>query len=403
MLPELIGLPLVVLLVVLALAAALGGALLWPRLARTGPLTVLARVGVLVLCQVTAVALLADLVNRQYAFFTSWDDLLGRPPAEAVAGHLPVPEHYRVGVLPLAQAQVHGELLDEALPGATTHLTGAAYVYLPPEYFSPRWAGVRFPVAVWLAGYPGSGDTIVQHLDLVQAMQTEVDLHHAQPMVLVMMSPTLAPPRDTECADVPHGPQVRTYFERDLPQLLESRYRVARARTGWAVDGISTGGFCAATLLLHDPQRYATGVSVSGYYSALLDGTTGALYAGSQALRDDNDPLWLLAHRPAPPVALLITASRQEKEVYAQSLALLRAARAPMTVDARFVQSGGHNYTVFRAEVPAVLDWLSARLQPETDEPVAVRSTTGAPRHSRPGGRPRTAVVRSSPRAAPGR
>ncbi|MEP6697619.1 MAG: hypothetical protein ABJA34_12195, partial [Pseudonocardiales bacterium] len=42
----------------------------------------------------------------------------------------------------------------------------------------------------------------------------------AQPMVLVMLHPTLAPPHDTECVNVPHRPQVETDLAADLPAAV---------------------------------------------------------------------------------------------------------------------------------------------------------------------------------------
>ena len=382
MLP-LLSLRLLVLLVALSAGAVLATVLLWRRLASRHPIAVVGRVVMMLLCQVTALAVLAVYVNSSYQFFTSWGDLTGHPPAAEATSPPPVPAHYKVGVQPVAVARVHGELLRTWLAGPKTHLGTWAFVYLPPEYFFPEYAHTRFPASVWLSGYPGSGNTILQHLDLIQGMQREVFADHAQPMVLVMMSPTLAPPRDTECADVPHGPQVRSYFGVDVPALLRGRYRVSDSRTGLAIAGLSTGGFCAATIVLHFPRVYSSAVCVSGYYSALLDATTGALYGGSRLLQDENDPLWLLAHEPAPEVSVLLTASRQEKEVYASSQALLAAVRPPMTVSARFIPSGGHNYTNFRTVLPQVLDWLSARLSPQ--------STPAGPQAARrllPGSRP---------------
>ena len=47
-----------------------------------------------------------------------------------------------------------------------------------------------------------------------------------QPMILVMMRPTVAPPRDTECVDVPGGPQTETFFAKDLPDAVSAHYRV---------------------------------------------------------------------------------------------------------------------------------------------------------------------------------
>ncbi|CAM5397307.1 esterase [Streptomyces badius] len=47
----------------------------------------------------------------------------------------------------------------------------------------------------------------------------------ARPMILVMLRPTVAPPRDTECVDVPGGPQTETFFAEDLPEAVTGTYR----------------------------------------------------------------------------------------------------------------------------------------------------------------------------------
>ena len=53
-----------------------------------------------------------------------------------------------------------------------------------------------------------------------------------QPTILVMLRPTVAPPRDTECVDVPGGPQTETFFAKDLPEAVSEHYRVGHAGRG---------------------------------------------------------------------------------------------------------------------------------------------------------------------------
>ena len=54
-------------------------------------------------------------------------------------------------------------------------------------------------------------------------------------MVLVMMSPSVAPPRDTECTDVPAGPQALTFLAADVPEAMAASYRVQPR--GWGAIG----------------------------------------------------------------------------------------------------------------------------------------------------------------------
>ena len=75
---------------------------------------------------------------------------------------------------------------------------------------------------------------------------------------------------------------------------VTAQFRVRTDRAGWAILGTSTGGFCAANLAMRHPDRYAAAASLSGYFTAITDRTTGDLYRGDQKLRNENSPLWRL-------------------------------------------------------------------------------------------------------------
>lgn len=84
-----------------------------------------------------------------------------------------------------------------------------------------------------------------------------------QPMILVMMRPTVAPPRDTECVDVPGGPKTESFFAKDLPDAVSHHYRVGKKPGSWGIVGDSTGGYCALKLAIHHPETYAAGAGLS--------------------------------------------------------------------------------------------------------------------------------------------
>jgi S-formylglutathione hydrolase FrmB len=180
-------------------------------------------------------------------------------------------------------------------------------------------------------------------------------------MVVVMVSPTVAPPRDTECADVPGGPQAETWLAQDVPQEVAARYRVL-APGAWGLLGVSTGGFCAVKLVLRHPDVFCCAVGMSGYLHAITDLTTGDLYQHDAALRHASDPLWRLAHLPQPRVRILLTASRAESDLNQQAQAFVAADRSPLQVATLMVPSGGHNFGVWVGELPTCLQWLSLSL-----------------------------------------
>jgi S-formylglutathione hydrolase FrmB len=181
-------------------------------------------------------------------------------------------------------------------------------------------------------------------------------------MVLVMMRPTVAPPRDTECTDVPGGPQTETYFAKDVPAQITARYRVAAGPRNWAVIGDSTGGYCALKLALRDPGSFSVAVGLSADYGAPKDATTGDLYGGSAQRRRENDLMWRLGHLPHPPVSLLVTTSRKGEHNYKDTLRFIRLAGAPTHISSIVLPSGGHNFNTWNREVPPAMEWISARL-----------------------------------------
>jgi len=71
--------------------------------------------------------------------------------------------------------------------------------------------------------------------------------------------------------------------------------------------GYSEGGLCASKLALQYPDEYTAAVSMSGD-----DHPDGDLLRPGTAAYNANSPLWLLQHRHAPPVALLLTGTLQD-------------------------------------------------------------------------------------------
>jgi enterochelin esterase-like enzyme len=182
-------------------------------------------------------------------------------------------------------------------------------------------------------------------------------------MVLVMMSPMIISGRDTECADVANGgPRAGTFWSLDVTSAVERTYRVSTQASGWGLVGDSTGGYCALKLAMLNSDRFSAAASLSGYFDALQDGTTGDLYGGDPLYRQDNDLLWRIAHLPSPPIAALLTTSRTGESNYRPTLQFVQDAKPPMRVSTLIRASGGHNFNTWNAEVPAALQWLSSHL-----------------------------------------
>jgi enterochelin esterase-like enzyme len=219
-------------------------------------------------------------------------------------------------------------------------------------------------VVLALTGYPNQTWSIVKRLALPATAARMAAARRIGPAVYVMMNVSPALPRDTECTNVPAGPQVFSFFAVDVPRAIEQTFRVQSGPAGWATLGYSTGGYCAAKLAMLDPGQFGSAVSMAGYYNAVQDRTTGDLYGGSAAYQNENNLNWRLAHLPAPPVSVLATSSRVGERSLPGTLSFLRLIRAPMHGYSLIVPQGGHNYRTWDRELPQSLEWLNKRLSP---------------------------------------
>ncbi|MFI6375330.1 alpha/beta hydrolase [Streptomyces sp. NPDC050546] len=363
----------VLLLAVLSAVLLFAGTVwLWPRLARRGWRAVGGRVGLLLATQLALFAAVGLAANQAFGFYASWADLFGQEKDQGVVvdhargeGPLEVVATRRVPGAGGARPQVGGRIQEVGIVGRTTRIATPAYVYLPPEYFQPRYRTRSFPAAVVLTGYPGTASALVEKLHYPRTALELARAGRMRPTILVMLRPTVAPPRDTECVDIPGGPQTESFFARDLPDALRSQFRVAGKPGRLGIIGNSTGGYCALKIAMHHPDVYAAGAGLSAYYKAPIDATTGDLFQGDKGLRNRADLWWYLKHRPAPDTSLLVTSSKTGESNYKDTLRFIERVKntGRTRISSIVLESGGHNFNTWRREIPATLEWISGRLE----------------------------------------
>jgi len=154
----------------------------------------------------------------------------------------------------------------------------------------------------------------------------------------------------------------RGAFADDVPASVAGVF--ALHPTSFGAIGDSTGAMCAVKLAVMDPQRFNAAVSLSGYFHAITDFTTGDLYGGSTTTRNMNDIMWRLQHLPLPAVSLLVATSLTEKGADGHGAAqrLLALVRAPMSADELVLSRGGHNFETWTREIPSALRWFGWHL-----------------------------------------
>ncbi len=359
------------------IALPLGTVLLWGRLRGPSAVRTAQRLGLIVLCQSFAVLLAALMINNSFQLYTSWSDLFGD---NGSLGRI------QAGIPVVATgAGAAGRGADRVLPnaglfqpdpgrpgeyhalitGPESSITGDVVVWLPPEYTQKAYRHTEFPVIQLLSGYPGTPGSWFVSLAAPRYLEQEVRDHGARPAILVGATINVDPPHNADCSNVPGGPQVATWLATDVHNLIESSFRTATNRSGWGLMGYSEGGMCASKLALQYPGEYAAAVSMSGD-----DHPDGDLLKPGTAAYDENSPLWLLQHRPAVPVSLLLTGTLQDGSTAAEAAAMSSAAKAPTVVERLIAERGGHNAGVWRAAEPAAFAWLTRHLGPAAPAPV---------------------------------
>lgn len=349
----------VALLLVAVVAAVAGAVLLWPRVPGPGPARLAAHVGMIILCQLTAILFVMVTVNNQYGFYASWDDLLGsantggHPAVGASPTGTPVPSvpDYRTDFHPYSQGFQRA-----SVRGWHAGTKGDVIVWLPPQYGKKEFAHTRFPVIEVLHGIPGTPHSFLRNMRLGRIMQREISEGRAEPAILVL--PTITPDRvDTGCADVPGRSKVATWLTDDVVHAVNRNFRSLPAPSGWAVVGISTGGYCAARLVLDHPRTFAA----------------AAALAPDNPAKGVRSPLWLARNiRPAPVVHLLVESSDQDPESPPKFAEWITAAVVPpATVTTLRVPEGGHNWKTWGAMFPGAFTWLSARIEAPRAVPLA--------------------------------
>jgi enterochelin esterase-like enzyme len=353
----------------------------WPRFAEPGAAMVFARIGLFTGAQLTLLMALLLGVNKYFLFYASWSDLLGTndQPVHIQGNSREASVKPQGTGRPLArQTTTFGERANPdpardgrveqvQIQGARTGLTTDAYVFLPPQYFQKKFDQRRFPVMYDFTGYPGRPEQLITRLHVPSTAAQEMNAGRVQPMVIVMMrpTPTSLMPRDTECTDVPGGPQVLSFYDQDLPDAIMSTYRVTADYHGWGALGDSTGGYCAVKLAMKDSNQFTAAVSMAGYFYPRQDWTTGDLYGKSKQVKLDNSLIWRLQHLPPPPISVLVTSSPDGERDFGEARKFLQVARPPLMSAQIMVQGGGHNPHTWRRVLPSAIQWLGQHLQHE--------------------------------------
>jgi hypothetical protein len=245
-----------------------------------------------------------------------------------------------------------------------------AYIYLPPQYFGPH--GRRdLPMLEEFTGSPGPTDYLVSKLHTPDVVLSGIKSGEIAPMVVVMMRPDAAGGWNTACTDVPNGPQVLTYYTKDLPAGVRQMFGLHPAPE--LAIGYAEGGYCAAKLALLDPTDFRAAAEMAGTFHPPTDASTRGIFA-DQNVREQNDLGWRLQNLPVPAVSLLLTTARDDDRAsdgHAVAEQWLGLTHPPITSAELVLDHNGHNYPSYEHQLLFDLSWLSGKLPAGGDSHLA--------------------------------
>ncbi|MGP3983767.1 alpha/beta hydrolase [Streptomyces sp. KR80] len=325
------------------------------------------RVGLAVVALGGAVLLIAALVNQHFGYVVHAEDLFGLHARGIVAvraedGPAEVAARMRAVGRP-----GRGVLLEVPVPGERSGIRGrSAYVYLPPQYFERAHVRTRFPVLELLHGQPGEPEDFLRSLDADRLYERALRKRATGPMVLVMPDGNGSRWRSTEGVDAVRGERAETYLTDDVATTVQRLFRVQRRGPHWGLAGFSVGGYAAVNLALRNQEHYGAAASMSGYFTAVEDEYTGALYRGSERAKRENSPLWCVAHRRVGSTAFYLMAGTDDDHTWKATPPFHRSLCAlGEDVELAVEPGGGHTYRAWRNALPDVYNWAWTRVRPE--------------------------------------
>jgi S-formylglutathione hydrolase FrmB len=234
-------------------------------------------------------------------------------------------------------------------------------VYLPPAY-DP--SGPRLPTLYLLHGTPGTPDGLFA-LGVGSRLDSLIDAGGAPAMIVVAQSGGRRPDSDTEWDDAVSDAGARwgTFVTRDLVRAIDADYRTRPARASRAIAGISMGGYGAINLALGHTGTFAIASSWSGYFVSNTPRVDGP--HGSQTWRARSPLLAVAGRAPAlrrQPVATSFYSGRADR-FFGENVSFNRAL-SRLGIPHRFrAVSGGHDATVWRAQMATELTWIGKQFQ----------------------------------------
>lgn len=278
------------------------------------------------------------------------------------------------GWLVLSNVALAGEVVRDQFYSPTLGYDYPYTLYLPDGYDSQ--ATTPYPVIYLLHGSFGNELDWATRGNLPQVADRLIQAGHIPPAVFVM-------PGSRSWWVDGHNEPARSAFFNDLMPHIEAHYHVGTTREQRGVAGLSAGGYGALNFALERPEMFAAAAALSPASYVPTPPSNSSAHRHPTFLDERgqfDQALWEQLNYPAhlehyrlqvtprpaaeqgdtPPVPLYISAGRSDvydAEYHARQLrqAMERIQPELVRLD---LYPGGHTWRVWRASLPAALNFL---------------------------------------------
>ena len=366
------------------------------RPAARGRRIVLAALPAVLVCEILVTGLVATRINMTLQLVATIGQISGminpQPVASSLLGPLSTggPAGPSTTASPVPAEQYRADLEDEGsglhrtvFHGPASGVTDEVRIWTPRDYRPDD--GVAYDVLVLLHGLPGTSESVLSALDIGPQVQDAIDKGGIPPTIVVAPSLNVDEHQsaDPDCADIVGRAKVGTWVQEDVPRMVHTLFPGTRTdRGGWALAGVSSGGYCAAWTTIMRSDVFGNAGDMSGYNVPIIGGLS------DPALSADNTLTTLLTRHAHSPIGLWVMSAADDSTVTDATRELIGAGGPGDRVDVSLAPEGGHSGSLWKEQIPAFLAWWGRRpgAVPGTDAPetappaptASVAPTTGA-------------------------
>jgi len=260
-----------------------------------------------------------------------------------------------------------GKVMDNlSMPSKILKMDRKYAIYLPPDYES---SGRSYPVLYLLHGGGDDQTGWVQFGEILHIADKAINEGIATPMIVVM--PDASAGKRGYLNDVKGEWRYEDFFFEEFMPFVEKNYRIKGEKRYRAVSGLSMGGEGTFIYALHHPELFSSACPLSAATGprSIEELKNYRLWQGVEGITDAEKEAYLKKYSVLSLIENIQDDQKKAVRWYidcgdddflyeGNSLAHIAMRKKEIPHEFR-IRDGGHNWSYWRASLPAVLEFVS--------------------------------------------